>query len=307
MKKYSILLLFIPFFISSCIKDDLVELTDQGSTLLLVAGGTEKEMFFSPFSDVKRISLFDIHRNVPSNAVLNTQGTVKLKAAPEYMDEYNDENGTDYEWLPAGIFNFSNVPGVSASGDEITLTYSPGDFAKEVAVDLDGAKWDLAHKYAMAYRISDPGDARITTGNEVFITFIAVKNIYDGIYKINSGSVLRYSDPTTPTEGDALNGSLEGNPNVILATIDANTVEISNLTWAGGASGIAGIDNLRARIDPVTNEVTMFALGNPTLANREGMENSYDPETKTLTLNFDWNQTSTKREVSLVIQWASER
>ncbi|MCD8539996.1 MAG: DUF1735 domain-containing protein [Leadbetterella sp.] len=307
MKKYSILLFAIPFLFTSCIKDDLVKLTDQGSTLLVAAGGTEKELFFNPFTDVKRIALFDIHRNVPSNAVLNSTGTVKLKAAPEFLDGYNEEHGTDFEWLPSSIFNFSNVAGVTASGDEITLTYSPGDFAKEIAVDLDGAKWDLSHKYALAYRISDPGNAKVSEGNEIFITFISVKNIYDGVYKINSGFVQRYSNPTTPTVDDALNGPLDGNPNVTLSTIDANTVEISGLTWAGGTSGVAGINNLRARVDPVTNGVTMFALGNATLANREGFENTYDPAAKTFTLNFDWNQTASKREIGLVIQWAGER
>lgn len=307
MKKYSILLLSIPFLFTSCIKDDLVELTDQGSTLLVAAGGTEKELFFNPFTDVKRIALFDIHRNVPSNAVLNTSSTVKLKAAPEFLEEYNEEYGTDYEWLPSSLFSLASVPGVSISGDEITLNYSAGDFAKEIAIELDGSKWDLSHKYAMAYRISDPGNAKISAGNELVVTFISVKNIYDGVYKINSGFVQRYTAPTTPTVGDALNGPLGGNPNLSLSTVDANTVEITNLTWAGGTSGVGGIDNLRARIDPVTNKVTMFSLGNATLANREGFENTYDPETKTFTLNFDWNQTANKREIGLVIEWAGDR
>lgn len=307
MKKYSILLLSIPFLFTSCIKDDLVKLTDQGSTLLVAAGGTEKVLFFSPFTDVKKIPLFDIHRNVPSASVLNNSATVKLTAAPEVLETYNDDHGTDYEWLPSEIFTFADIPGVSASGNEITLNYSAGDFAKEIAVNLDGAKWDLEHKYALAYRISDPGNAKVSDGNETFITFVSVKNIYDGSYKINSGFVQRYSAPTTPTEGDALNGSMEGNPNVTLSTVNATTVEIGNLRWAGGTSGVAGIDNLRATIDPATNLVTMTALGNGTLANREGFENKYDPATKTFTLNFDWNQTANKREIGLVIQWVGDR
>ncbi|MDT4886891.1 hypothetical protein FQZ97_1232940 [compost metagenome] len=92
-----------------------------------------------------------------------------------------------------------------------------------------------------------------------------------------------------------------------MVTVDANTVEITNLRWAGGTSGVAGIDNLRATIDPATNLVTMTALGNATLANRAGYENKYDPATKTLTLNFDWNQTANAREIGLVIQWVADR
>ena len=101
---------------------------------------------------------------------------------------------------------------------------------------------------------------------------------------------------------------MAGNPKVTLKSIDGNTVEITNMRWAGGTSGIAGIDNLRATINPATNEVTMFALGAPTLRNIAGKVNKYDPATKTFTLNFDWAQTTNKREIlDLQIKFDSPR
>ncbi len=163
---------------------------------------------------------------------------------------------------------------------------------------------DLRNALGITIKSSSHGVVSKNIGTAIFS--LPVKNPYDGVYKINSGYVLRFSDPTNPTVNDALNGSLAGQPNLSLVTISSNTVEISGITWASGG-GVAGINNLRATIDPVTNLVTMSAVGNATLKNRVGFENKYDPATKTLTLNFDWNQTSTKREMGYVIQWISNR
>ncbi len=263
MKKYSILLFTIPFLFTSCIKDDLEKLTDQGGTFLVAAGGTEKELFYNAFTDVRKIPLFDIHRNVPSNSVLNTPTTVKLKAAPEYLEAYNEEHETDYEWLPSEIFTFADVPGISVSGDEITLNYSAGDFAKEIAVNLDGAKWDLAHKYAMAYRISDPGNAKISDGNDVFITFVSAKNIYDGIYRYQTSE----------------NNTLLPNQDV---EVQLMTVSPTKVKLYPGLLGYYSND-VWYIIDPVTNMVTVEC---PSLGVQEPQDtrSTWDPDTKTMTV-----------------------
>ena len=52
----------------------------------------------------------------------------------------------------------------------------------------------------------------------------------------------------------------------------------------------------------------MKALGNATLKNIPGAVNSYNPATKTFTLNFDWNQTVNPRVVTgLVLKYKSAR
>lgn len=267
MKKYSILLFAIPFLFTSCIKDDLVKLTDQGSTLLVASGGAEKELFYNAFTDVKKIPLFDIHRNVPSNAVLNTAVTIKLKAAPEYLEAYNEENETDYEWLPSEIFTFAAVPGVTVSGDEITLNYSPGDFAKEISVNLDGAKWDLAHKYAMAYRISDPGSAKISDGNDIMITFISAKNPYDGIYRYQTSE----------------NNTLLPNQDVEVQLL---TVSPTKVKLYPGLLGYYSND-VWYNVDPATNQVTVEMVSLLPIATDPSSK--YDPDTKTFTLKWTSN------------------
>lgn len=216
--------------------------------------------------------------------------TVTLTPNPDVATELN------YNQIDASLYTMPT-----------TVTIKKGEKTVIFPVKVKTAQFDLTKRNDLAVSITNATYGNISGNNATAIFNLPVKNKYDGIYKINDGFVQRYTDPNTPTSGDALNGSLKGNPDLPLVTVDANTVEITNLRWAGGTSGVAGIDNLRAYIDPVTNEVTMTALGNATLKNRPGMPNRYDPATRTLYMNFDWNQTSTKREIGLEIQFKADR
>lgn len=309
MRKYlsAIMLLAAPWLFMSCIKDDLVKLTDHGDSYISFNSDTESMLFFKAFTDVKKIQLLDVRRDVPSEAILNTTSTVKLTAVPELIEEYNEEHDSDYEWLDPAIFTFVPASGVTLSGNDFTLAYNAGDFAKNISINLDGAKWDLSKKYAVAYKVTDPGNLKVS-GDDHVIVFINARNDYDGVYKILDGFVQRYSNPTTPTVDDALNGTMVGNPDVFLSTISPTTVEITNLRWFGGTSGVGGIDNLRVTVDPATNKLTVFALGNGTVKIIEGEDNYYDPATRTFVLNFDWNQTANKRVIgNLKIQWSQDQ
>ncbi|MNR56285.1 hypothetical protein D3C85_1768300 [compost metagenome] len=51
----------------------------------------------------------------------------------------------------------------------------------------------------------------------------------------------------------------------------------------------------------------MKSLGTPNLRNTPGKDNKYDPATKTFTLNFDWNQTTTPREATVIIKYKNGR
>lgn len=202
-----------------------------------------------------------------------------------------------------------NQIGASLYTMPTSVVIKKGERKTLFTVKVKTGSFDLTKKNGLAVSITAASYGIISGNNATAIFNLPVKNKYDGVYKVVDGFIQRYSAPGAPTVGDALNGTLKGNPNMTMVTVDANTVEINNLRWSNGASngGVGGIDNLRATIDPVTNLVTMASLGNGTLANRKGFENKYDPATKTFTLNFDWNQTANKREVGLVIQWTANR
>ncbi|MCA0365992.1 MAG: DUF1735 domain-containing protein [Bacteroidetes bacterium] len=192
MKKHfvKIIVAFVlPLLAISCIEDNVVELTDQGSTFISIYGGHEKKLFYNAFTDVRKVDLLNIRRNVPSEAVLQTSSTVKLKAAPELIEAYNKENGTAFEWLDSKIYTVANNPGVTVSGSEVTMNFGSGDFAKDLSINLDGAKWDLSKKYAVAYKITDAGSGKVS-GDDYIITFISAKNKWDGIYDVTNSTMV---------------------------------------------------------------------------------------------------------------------
>ncbi|WP_199141841.1 DUF1735 domain-containing protein [Pedobacter sp. ASV12] len=227
---------------------------------------------------------------------------ITIDINPTAVDDYNTQQHTSllrmHEAPYNSLYTLNTTSAVIPKG---------GRYAN-VTVSLKPSLFNPAVSYGLALRIKSATGANISANFGTIIVIFGAKNKYDGIYQVVNGNVQRYSAPGSPTIGDALNGSLKGNSNVTLTTIDANTVEITGMKWSGNASGIAGIDNLRATVDPVTNLVTMKALGNTTLANMAGKDNKYDPATKTFTLNFNWNPTGAVREITgLVLTYSGVR
>jgi len=189
-----------------------------------------------------------------------------------------------------------------------TVVIPAGQRTAVVRVRYNTTIFNYAFRYALPLAITSGGGKNISKTFGTILLSVAAKNAYDGIYGSSSGAVQRYGSPGVPTVGDALNGSIANNPDLTLTTINATTTEIGNLRWAGGGSLVAGIDNLRATVDPVTNLVTMSSVGNATLRSTPGKTNTYDPATKTFTLNFDWGQTTAPREITnLVIKYKASR
>ena len=139
-----------------------------------------------------------------------------------------------------------------------------------------------------------------------------IKNIYDGIYSVESGLVTRYLSPGVPSN-DAISGPLAGNPDVRLITTGATTLSIpipgapGALYWSGGASQVAGIDGITLSVNPATNAVTVTSAGNASLMNWAGHINSYDPATKTFKLAFRWNPTANVREYEVILKYKGPR
>lgn len=307
-RSYIFLLLASAVGFSSCVKEDQT-LDPKGSTNVIEFFNEVPDVIASPTTSTYPLYLntfeavpgvlqdFSVTVNYTGSGAAPQDINVALELAPDATVTYNDENGEHFVDIPASLY----------TADSWNLTIPKGQKKASMNLKLKTAEFDFTKQYVLSVRIKSASAGTISTNYGTMLFRISAKNQYDGIYKINSGFVQRYSAPGVPTVNDGLNGSLDGNPDLTLTTIDANTVEIGNLTWHGGASGVGGINNLRATVDPATNLVTMKALGNATLANRAGMINKYDPATKTFTLNFDWNQTANVRELGVVIQYSKAR
>ncbi|MBL0302341.1 MAG: DUF1735 domain-containing protein [Cytophagaceae bacterium] len=284
MKKHfvKILVAFVlPFFATSCIEDNLVKLTDQGSMFISTYfPGKEKKataeeleekpienkyrstankLYFSPFKEVKKVDLLNIRRNVPSEAVLQTSTTVKLIEAPEILDTYNEENETNFEWLPSSIFNLSDNPGVTVAGKEVTINFGSGDFAKDLTINLDGSKWDLAKKYAVAYKITDTGNGKLS-GDDYIITLISVKNKWDGIYDVTSSTMVDVTNAAFTsafTSGESYQYALE-TVSPTQCVIKDNTFGLNApffIFYTGSGLSYYGAFGLIVEFDPATDKI----------------------------------------------------
>lgn len=295
--------------LSACVKPNKPEpMGDAGQTLVKILGGGEDPVVL-PLDvnpPVEKIQIADLRKDPANSTDLNTATTVTITNTQAFLDAYNTANHTSYELLPTSAYTITAESGVSVNGNTWTINLAPGEFARSISINLDKTKMDLSKQYAFGLQITQTSVGKASLGSGFGIVNVIVKNKYDGIYSVVSGLVTRYTSPGVPA-GDALSGSLAGNPDVSMATLGANTVEITGLQWANSGGGVGGIANLRATVDPLTNLVTMSALGSATLGNWAGHENKYDPATKTFYLAFRWNPATTTREYEIVLKYKGPR
>lgn len=284
---------------SSCIKDDVVKLTSQGSTFVKIGEAPENKLFFAPFSEVKPVALFTIRRDANSSAELQTTASVKLQADPAAVDTYNDDNGTDFEWLPDSLYTLGE--GINASGDTYTVDLGAGDFAKDFSINLDGSKWDLSRKYAVAFNLTDAGGKKISSGMDKILVLISVKNKYDGVYTI-TGS---FTDVTNPAFAGIYPLEWE------LQTSGPNQCIVVDNVYLGIPGYVFSVDGtpdnisyfgsfgLVVNFDPETDAITSIEnyYGQPA-GNTRGAEldptgvNAYDPDSKTIKIKYFMTQPS---------------
>jgi len=171
--------------ISSCVKDSAPELGSSGNTIIKFNDGPEKAFFYSPFTTVKTVTLFTFRRDANSAADLQKPLEVVLQENPAGVTAYNTANGQAFVTLPSTMFTYVADPSITVATDKISIRFAPGEFSKDVKIALNGSTWaDLGVKYAKAYRVFDAGSKQVATAQSTIITLLAIKNKYDGVYKV---------------------------------------------------------------------------------------------------------------------------
>lgn len=308
IKKIITGLFVLATFFASCIKGEVDPIGDAGTPMVNFSESPSRVQYFAPFEDSKLVDLVTIRRDEIRSSDVDQSYTLTIVADAAALDAYNEEHDTHFEALPDSIYTLVAGKGVVAKEAGVyEVTFQPGVTAIPLTVNIDGSKWDVSKTYGFYFVFKDLNGKTIKSDQGEALAAVAIINEWDGIYTVEDGNVQRYTAPGVPTTDD-LNGSMAGNSDVELATINTTTVEIHGLQWAANGGGIGGIDNLQIVIDPATNNVTMKCLGNATLRNIAGQENSYDPVSRTFTLNFEWNPTANKREITnLVLKYSEPR
>ncbi len=265
---------------TSCVKDDYDtgDLGDAGKSYVKFLEGSSVAQFLSPFTDIRRVDLFTVRRDVNSNSSLNTSNTVVLDFDAAAITAYNTANSKSYIMLPDAIYTVTNQPGIKKTATGLEITFAPGEFSKEVAINLDGSKFDLSKTYALAYKMKNSAGLTIS-GTDNILAAVSIKNQYDGKYTV-TGSVVREGDPV-------LSGSFPEQEYILLTagptTLDMNKVAV----WATGAV-VGGIGPFRLTLNPVTNDVTVTDAVNAAVVNNPAGINKYDPATKTFRISVYW-------------------
>jgi hypothetical protein len=312
--KFYISILSVIVIFSSCLKDKFNVIDPSNGSAAVV----EFKLGIPPMSETSEGALYTGYALAyPSQAAITATYMVNVTgpepAKQDVVVNIGSKTGAvaafnaDKQLGNPAYAGFTELPANLYTILTPTVTVKAGQRTAEVQVEYKTSSFDFTKRYAFPLSITSATGVNVSRNFGTVLLNVSPKNAWDGIYSMEAGSsVTRYLDPTTPAN-DALSGSIAGNSDISLASVGANTVEITGLKWAGNASGVAGVDNLRITVDPVTNLCTMQSLGTASLANIAGQDNKYDPVTKTFRLNFDWNQTGTKREMTLVIKYKGSR
>lgn len=282
----------LSLLLTSCIKDDVTEVTTQGDTFLKIVEAPERNIFFEPFTNVRAVDLFSIRKDANSEVSLRTASAIKLRTDTSMIGAYNRENGTAFEVLPDSLYTLGQ--GITRNGNEYTLPFNSGEFAKEFSINLNGAKWNLEHKYALGFVVADSAGLNLKEGSKEVLVLISVKNKYDGRYEV------------TGTLTDLVNPALTGVgvfPLVWdLVTSGPNTVVVYDVEYTGSPTHIietgAGLSQYGAfglvlEFDPATDKVVRVTnfYGQPASNTRSALldpsgVNAWDPATGDIQLKY---------------------
>lgn len=308
---YIFFILGVVILFQGCVKESFEgdDLGDSGTTFLKTPDGDVVVHWLTPFSDHKTVNLFNLFKDAHNKAELNSKNTVKLVFNPAIIDEYNEENETEFAVLPSSYFKWASTEGVSYSGNDITINFGDGLLYGNIAIDLDGSKWtDLAQKYALAFVVTDNGGiSPSSTMSDTVVVELGLKNAWDGVFKWTGTLVDAVSGDITHISGPYAEQGY-GDYEIQLQTIGETKVAMfDDILWgdfmypmySGGWSGYGSFAPV-FEFNKETNEIISVTnyYGQPAANTRSAQldpsgENIYDPSTGTIKVKYFMLQPST--------------
>jgi hypothetical protein len=269
--KKLLLLAAISTSVSSCVKNEIDELGSAGNTVIKILGGTDapKIVALDLKPGTQSAAVLDVRRDANSTANLNQPVTVTLTNKQSLLDAYNDEEGTEYEVLPTSVYTVTD-PSVTISGDTWTLSFAPGEFAKEIKVNVDAEAFDLSKSYALGFEIATSTLGNISVAANSSIVNVLIKNAFHGTY--HASGVF-----THPTAGDR---AIDEDKNLVTSGARSVTAPLGDL----GGSGY--FMDLLVNAD---NTVTISPKGATPNIDQTWGDNYYDPATKSYHLHYSYN------------------
>jgi hypothetical protein len=268
---YNILLTFACFFtLAGCIKDDyqfdlsynferpiaqFLAGDSSGATATLGSLALDFSESFAEF-DLTNIG-FDPRNKLEGQIIVDIIKDDSIIAA------YNNENETSLQPLPDSV------------GDIVSTSFTFSQNNKNATVRLNIKSSGLAgFDYALGLRINSVSKGEISQIKNVYIVQIKVKNAYEADYNAQ-GLRTNYGGPTI---NDPITGTFPWDFVKSVSTVDATTCETVTAD---------GVDLMLLTVNS-DNSVTVSPSPNGSFDTSNDGPCSYDPVTKTFTLNYKY-------------------
>lgn len=311
---YTLGLLAVGLSFAACSKPDSpVAAGNSGGTYVKLLETGEKILAFDAVGTPQTAGLIDVRKDANSEAALNTATNVVVTLDQAYLDAYNEENGTAYEFLPTEYYTTSPA----LSGSSYNLAFAPGEFAKPITFTLtDATLLDFSKQYALPYTITSVDAGGNISSSKTLMVKVLVKNAWDGAYEV-TGSMNDVGNP-------GLTGLFPMEYHLI--TSGAATVDgYDPVYWVDyfvpiqSGADVSGYGSFSPvfEFDPETNKVIKVTniYGQPAGNTRSAEldpsgENYYDPETQTVKVKFFMKQPSviaTPPNIRVSFDWTMKR
>jgi hypothetical protein len=253
--------LFATALLSSCLKDTSPGTINFGTSPALV-GFQYGGFGFQPYvAAIYGTPTDTVDLKVTLSVASITLGkavTASLVADDAFVSSYNTANGTSYNVLPAADYSVPNGGAV---------TWAPGTQYAVIHIKFAGQNIDFTQNYAFALKLTNANGAVIASNlNEALVT-VVLKSIYAGTYHATGERI------------HPVLGTLPFDYNAAMSTINKITIE--------GNALVDVQQPLTLTINP-DNSVTFSSTYQPLLP-IAGKTNTYDPATKTFSLNMYYN------------------
>ena len=271
MKNYLSLCLAatIALSMTSCLKDDahFVDFTATAPVIDIPTSAFYGVVANQGLSIQTAPVSYSFNVNLSGPQTLGQDVTVNLAVDPSVLTAYNAANGTNYQPLPAALYQFTATTTTIKAGQRlapVALNFFSGADKITDQVGYNNAN------YALPIRVTGTSNNLAVSSNFGYkIISLKLKNQYDGTYA------------ATGTFTHPVNGPRAINEEKELQTIDLNTVQ-TNFADLGGSGWLM---QLRVNAD---NTVTLTPKGAASTATVQFGVNKYDPATKTYTLNYKY-------------------
>jgi Domain of unknown function (DUF1735) len=243
---------------SSCDKGEQIDpIGDGGQTIVKIvdpSGEGKIGINIGVVTTPQVLNMVDVRRDVPNEAQLNRTMTVIVEDAPGAVSDYNAQHGSNFEAIPAGQYTID--PANPKVGNNYTVTFNPGEFAKPIKFTIPNATLlDLNKQYAFGFRLkSADADGKISAEFKTIVVEVGPINKWDGVYRVTGSMV------------DVANATFVGSYPLTfhLITTGANTCDAYDPDYGiyGHVFDAAGTPNYYGSFmpaltfDPTTNVIT---------------------------------------------------